>query len=139
MAYTLKIRIVNDTEDEIHVIDKASRASAARWGQMAHGYMLNMNSSGHAGVLIFENTWGEKFALATGVHNYKRWVDISTSVGDQNATQVLDKYFTSNTTEDGNKWKVWSTVNGKLSGGKQLNAFFYVDEGNDLRADFVYH
>lgn len=139
MSYKLSIRIINDTEDDIRVVEKACKGGDAKWSYMKHGYALTMSTSGNAGLLVFETTWGEKFALATGVHNYKRWIDLHTNVDGQNAEQWLEKYFTGNAPEDAAKWKQLHSAQNSLSEGKKLDAFYYVNEGNDLRGVFVYH
>lgn len=136
MSYIIKLRILNETDDELKVIAKHTYPDCT-WTHIKKGFALNMPSSGNAGGLLFTTSSGEKFDVAIGVHNYNRWVDIGLHPQDT-IVDVLQKYYTSGTEEDLNRWKVLSVIKSTTAKGRRISITFVEDEGNALEAVMVY-
>lgn len=140
MPITIKLRIINDTEDDIRVLDKHGGSADAKWTYMKHGYALTMSHSGTSGSILFESTWAERFVLVTGVHNHKRWCDVNVDVSeDASLESVHKKYYGGHGLEDKVKWKQLGHAKNATKKGKKVAITFYEDEGSDLAAVLVYY
>jgi hypothetical protein len=140
MAYRINVRIINDTDVHLDVIEKTCwKGAGTAWTKSESGRLLSMNASGTSGMLRLRSSEGEHFAVALGVHNYKRWCDVDVNLSD---SQVLTGLHPAYYNENDNKYKaLWAQATeatGTSSKGRKFSITFYVVEGNNLRANLVF-
>jgi Fungal fruit body lectin len=95
--YRIQLNVVNQTQDQFRVIDKALRDPAIdKWTNLSGmDLQLNMTGSGRSGSILLKNdTVHELFSVTVGVHNYHRWSSIVTDLPDAaNAGGINQAYY----------------------------------------------
>ena len=140
MAYTLQLRIVNDTPDTLTLIEQTcwwGRGTA--WTRSENGHTLAMDNSGSSGMLRFRVAeTGALFAVAVGVHNYKRWCDVQGDLaGEMPLTRVHPGYYEDSDPKNKALWAQASEASGSV-GGRTVTVAFYQAEGQRLLATVTY-
>lgn len=140
-SYTINLRVINDTDDELILIEKTCwhYTSSCAWTEREGSHLLSMGGSGTSGLLRFQSSAGEKFSLVLGVHNYERWCNINVDLKDDDTgTKIHPQYYAANTTESGVREKQLSEITKTTSKGKKLQISYYQKEGKKLLANFTY-
>ncbi|KAK4442878.1 lectin 2b [Podospora aff. communis PSN243] len=146
MAYRITVRVINDTNAPLDLIEKTCwKGAGTAWTESTSGYHLHMNASGSSGMLRFRSSEGEYFSVAVGVHNYKRWCDVDVNLGDSGVlTGLHPRYYDE---KDGKYKMLWAQATEcpakgepeRVSDkGRKWRVEFYVAEGNELRANVVF-
>ncbi|KAK1782294.1 putative lectin [Copromyces sp. CBS 386.78] len=142
MSYTLHLRLINDTSDPLTLVEQTSWwGKNTIWSQTPSTgvYVLSMANSGSSGMLRFQTSKGDFFAIAAGVHNYKRWCDVLVDTGDEAPlTKLHPKYYDDKDSKYQALWAQASEVEAKSKSGKTVRVKFYQPEGNVLRATIEY-
>ncbi|KHE80301.1 fungal fruit body lectin [Neurospora crassa] len=143
MSYTIHLRLINDTSDSLQLVEQTCWfGHGTRWSQVDSTgvYVLSMNNSGSSGMLRFQNSkGGDYFAVAVGVHNYKRWCDIQVDTADDAPlTKLHPKYYDEKDAKYKALWAQASEFEAKAKSGKTVRIKFYQAEGNVLRATVEY-
>ena len=149
MAYTLQIRIINDTADTLTLVEQtcwfgAGTAWAASSSEpptaTTQTQILSMGYSGSSGMLRFRSGSGALFAVAVGVHNYKRWCDVQVDLADtQPLTQLHGAYYTEGDPKNAALWaQAAEAAATEKNGGRQVKVSFYKAEGDKLCAVVTY-
>ncbi|KAJ4288751.1 hypothetical protein N0V88_007285 [Collariella sp. IMI 366227] len=147
MAYTVQLRLLNDTSDVLYLCEQScgegtswttvpSNAPAPFGGSM---YTLNLVSSGSCGMLRFKTLNGHVFAVAVGVHNYKRWCDLQVDLNDRQVCTVLQQgYYKEGDPKSGVIWQQADQVSATTKEGRKISVKFYQNEGNRLLGVLTY-
>lgn len=141
MSYSIVLRIQNDTDDTLTLIEKACwhYTPSCAWTEPEGSHLLSMGGSGTSGLLRFQTSAGEKFSLIVGVHNYARWCNIDVDLkDDQTSSKTLPLYYGSSTTESGVREKQLSDISKTTGKGKNIQISFYQKEGKKLYANCTY-
>jgi hypothetical protein len=144
MSYSIKVSVVNDTNDKLTLVEKTVwyYANGGTWADINNGYILSMAGSGTSGVLRFQSSNGEQIALVTGVHNYKRWCDIAVDIQDAGVDKSTAMFIHPTYYQPGpnatTREKQLSDVIKTTAKGKRVTVHFYVNEGNNLYATLTY-
>ncbi|KAK3952823.1 putative lectin [Pseudoneurospora amorphoporcata] len=142
MLYTLHLRLINDTSDPLTLVEQTSWwGKNTIWSQTPSTgvYVLSMANSGSSGMLRFQTSKGDFFAIAAGVHNYKRWCDVLVDTGDEEPlTKLHPKYYDDKDPKYQALWAQASEVEAESKSGKTVRVKFYQPEGNVLRATIEY-
>jgi len=141
MSYTLGVRTNNDTTDSITLVEKSVwyYGNGGTWTDREEGHILQIGSSGTSGLLRFKSTNGETFAVAVGVHNYKRWCDVLVNLKDnETLTKLHPAYYDEKDPKFQVLWKQGSEASATSSEGKKISVNFYVTDGNSLKATLTY-
>ncbi|KAK0640703.1 fruit body lectin [Cercophora newfieldiana] len=139
MAYRITVRILNDTDLDLTVIENTCwKGAGTAWTHSDSGYHLSMKGSGTSGMLRLRSSEGEHFSVAVGVHNFKRWCDVDVNLSD---SDVLTLRHPAYYDENNAKWKVlWAQATraeGTSSKGRKFVIEFKVVDGNNLRANLT--
>ncbi|KAH8725726.1 fungal fruit body lectin [Phaeosphaeriaceae sp. PMI808] len=138
MSYTITLKFINDTEDTLTIIEKTCQDGAV-WTERGHQQTLSMPNSGTSGLLRFQSSIGEKFIVATGVHNYARWCDILVDLdGSKTAMRVHPTYYTDGDPNYKALWNQATTVTKTTAKGKTVGIYFYKPDSNNLLAVCTY-
>ena len=138
MSYTITLKFLNDTEDTLTIIEKTCQGGAV-WTERGHQQTLSMSSSGTSGLLRFQSSIGEKFIVATGVHNSARWCDILVDLdGIQTAMRVHPTYYTDGDPNYKALWNQATMVTKTTGKGKTVGIYFYKADSNNLLAVCTY-
>lgn len=91
MTYTITVRVYQSNPNAFfEIVEKTvwNYANGGTWTVKDDRQVLTMGGSGTSGILRFVSG-EERFIVALGVHNYKRWVDVSTGLApNQTATNA---------------------------------------------------
>ncbi|KAK3315896.1 Cytolysin/lectin [Apodospora peruviana] len=125
MAYNINLRPLNDTSVTLSLVEKTCwQGSGTVWSTPGEG-------RGH-----FD---GAYFAVAVGVHNYKRWCDVTVNLGDdQPLTKLHGEYYNSDSPKNKALWAQASEAKAKLKSGKEVSVGFYQKEGKQLFATLTF-
>jgi hypothetical protein len=139
MAYTLQLRLVNDAADVLTLVEKTCWFGAGTaWADTESGHTLAMHGSGSSGMLRFRTNSGALFAVAVGVHNYKRWCDVQGDIADnQPLTRLHPGYYNDSDPKNKALWAQAAEASGSV-GGRRVTVSFYQPEGNRLLATVTY-
>lgn len=142
MSYTLHLRLINDTPDSLSLVEQTFWwGKSTRWSQIDSTgvYVLSMANSGSSGMLRFQTSRGDYFAVAVGVHNYKRWCDVLVDTADDSPlTKLHPKYYDDKDAKYQALWAQASEFEATAKSGKTVRVKFYQAEGNVLRATVEY-
>lgn len=142
MSYTLNIRPINNRKDDaLTLVEQSCWAGAGTdWnGYLQEGHLLSMNSSGSSGMLRFRNKAGDRFAVAVGIHNYKRWCDISPDLGDSNPlTKLHGQYYDDKHAKNKRLWAQDDKFEVTTKNGTKIRITFTKEEGKSFWADLEY-
>ncbi|KZV96854.1 fungal fruit body lectin, partial [Exidia glandulosa HHB12029] len=111
--------------------------------QVNDKHVLTMGGSGTSGILRFRSG-DQYFIVALGVHNYKRWVDVSTSLaGNDTATHIHPDYYTggnlrAGVREEQRKDFDVTPQSGPMA-GRRVEVHYTISEGNNLEANVIIH
>ncbi|KAF3165553.1 hypothetical protein TWF106_005924 [Orbilia oligospora] len=138
MSYNTTLKIINDSGDTLKIIEKTCQDGSSWYGDESTGDQhLVQASSGTSGCLRFEAGNGEKFLVATGVHNYKRWSSILVDLnGSQTAMKIHPTYYGSG--HDKPLWDQLPEITKATAKGRTVGIYYYKPDGNDLRAVVTY-
>jgi hypothetical protein len=140
MSYTIKIRLVNDTDDTLTLVEKTCWwGHSTVWTEPEGGHLLSIAASGTSGMLRFRNSDGDFFALAVGVHNNARWCDVVVDLADDAPlTQLHSAYYNDSDPKGKVKWNQASQASATNSKGKTVALDFYQADGYKLLASVTY-
>ena len=98
-----------------------------------------MAGSGTSGMLRFNTSNGEYFALVVGVHNYKRWCDITVDLkGNDTCMKLHPQYYGSASKQTGMREKQLAKHSVTTKNGKKIEIDFYQSDGRKLFANLMY-
>ncbi len=113
-------------------------ANGGTWAESYGEYVLQMGGSGTSGTLRFVGENNEKFIVALGVHNYKRWGDIVTNLTDEQTGVVINpQYYDGNAERARARERQLAEYSVKNVQGRNITINYTVAEGNDLRANII--
>ena len=142
MSYTIHCRVINDTSDSLSLVEQTCWwGKDTRWSQIDSTgvHVLHMGGSGSSGMLRFQTSRGDYFAVAVGVHNYKRWCDVLVdTANDAPLTKWHPKYYDDKDAKYQALWAQAAEFEAKAKSGKTVRIKFYQAEGNVLRATVEY-
>ncbi|KAG7285715.1 hypothetical protein NEMBOFW57_008008 [Staphylotrichum longicolle] len=152
MTYTLQLRVINDTPDVIALVEQTCWSGAGTiWSATNDAtqthfpdtqiHQLQMDGSGSSGMLRFRaSSSGTRFAVAVGVHNYKRWCDVQVDLADdQPLTRLHGAYYAEGDPKNAALWAQASEAAGtEAQSGRQVRVAFYKSEGERLLAVVTY-
>ena len=96
MSYKITVRVYQTNPNNFFRLVEQTvwkYANGGTWGESNGEYVLTMGGSGTSGTLRFVGDDGEKFIVALGVHNYKRWGDIVTNLADDQTGVVINPQY----------------------------------------------
>ena len=141
MSYVIKVTIVDNFRNRIAAVEEVGwlYGGGATWEVTDKGLNLLMKSSGTSGVILFRTTNYETFAIAVGVHNYKRWSDIKTDL-DVNTTvkDIIPDYYNNDKPEHKVREKQSATADAVTANKNSIKLNFTQAEGHDLAVDLIY-
>lgn len=139
MSYKITARIYQtNTNAYFHLVEQTvwNYANGGTWTEANGEKTLTIGGSGTSGTLRFESDTGERFIVAIGVHNYKRWVDIVTGLApDQTGVVINAEYY--NNVRSFAREKQLSTYTVTSKAGRKFTATYTVAEGNDLKLNII--
>lgn len=96
MSYTITLHL--NTTETMKLVESSvwHYANGGTWEISPSGsntYVLTMSGSGTSGMLRFQLSSGELFAIAAGVHNYAPWSGVAVDLAPGNTLQVVHKEF----------------------------------------------
>ena len=151
MPYTLQLRVINDTPDTIALVEQTCWFGAGTiWAATndttqtlfpdTQIHTLSMDNSGSSGMLRFRTSSGTRFAVAAGVHNYKRWCDVQVDLADdQPLTRLHGAYYTEGDPKNAALWaQAEQAAATEAQSGRQVKVAFYKSEGDRLLAVVTY-
>ncbi|KAL5366432.1 fungal fruit body lectin-domain-containing protein [Aspergillus floccosus] len=93
MTYKLGIKIVNNTDDALRVIERTCwhYANGATWTE---DNVLEMGGNGTSGMLRIKASPGDTFSVIVGFHNYNPWCDAQVDLQtDDTAVKLHPEYY----------------------------------------------
>ncbi|KAF8434250.1 lectin [Terfezia claveryi] len=139
MSYTISVRIYQtNTNAFFQLVEKTvwNYANGGTWTEANDEHILTIGGSGTSGTLRFSSDTGERFLVALGVHNYKRWGDIVTGLStDQTGVVLNAEYY--NSVRSFAREKQLSTYTVTSGQGRKFTVTYTVAEGNNLRANII--
>ena len=140
MSYKITVRVYHtNTNAFFQLVEKTNwnYANGGTWTECYGEHILTMGGSGTSGTLRFLSDTGERFIVALGVHNYKRWSDIVTGLApDQTGIVINSEYYNSGGRAYARE-KQLSTYSVTSSAGRRFTVTYIVTEGNDLKANII--
>lgn len=141
MSYSIALRVYQKNPDRgfFHIVEKTVWyfGNGGTWSEANDVLTLTMGTSGTSGVLRFASDKGELITVAVGVHNYKRWTDIVTSLGpEQTALKINGEYY-NNGGRDWIREKQLAEYNVTSAAGTKVEVRFTVADGNNLQANVI--
>ncbi|KAK0742640.1 lectin 1a [Schizothecium vesticola] len=139
-AYTLNVRVINDTRDPLTVIEKTAWFGAGtEWHDAEEGHVLSMNTSGSSGMLRLRNSRGDRFAVAVGIHNNKRWCDVTADLDNATPlTKLHGRYYDDKDAKNKRLWAQDEEFQVVTKGGATIKIVFYKVDGKMLWANLEY-
>jgi hypothetical protein len=142
MSYKISLRIYQTNPNAyFNIVEKTvwNYANGGTWSESNGEQVLTMGGSGTSGILRFVADTGEKFIVAVGVHNYKRWCDIVTNLGNDHTGVIINpQYYNSQDPDrEAAREKQLSAYNVKNTKGRNFAVTFTVTDGNDLKANII--
>lgn len=136
MSYTITCRFYqSNTSAWFEVIEKTvwNFANGGSWTVANDKHVLTMGGSGTSGILRFKCN-DEYFIVALGVHNYKRWCDVSTGLASSGtACHIHPDYYTEGNVRAAVREKQLSTFDVTSPQGRKITVNFDQPDGNDLK------
>ena len=141
MSYKITVRVYQTNPNNFFRLVEQTvwkYANGGTWGESNGEYVLTMGGSGTSGTLRFVGDDGEKFIVAFGVHNYKRWSDIVTNLTDDQTGVVINPQYYDGTPDRAHaRESQRSEYSVKNLQGRNFTVNYTVNEGNDLRANII--
>jgi len=140
MSYTITCRVYQkDTNAWFEIVEKTvwNYANGGAWTVVDEKQVLTMGGSGTSGILRFKCK-DEYFIVALGVHNYKRWIDVSTALpSSDTATHIHSDYYTAGNYRATVREKQLSTFDVTSPQGRNVKVNFDVADGQSLDCTIV--
>lgn len=93
MTYKLEVKIVNNTNDALTVVEKTCWYYA-NGGTWTENNVLEMGGSGTSGMLRIKASSGHTFSVIVGFHNYNPWCDAQVDLRDDDtAVKLHPEYY----------------------------------------------
>lgn len=141
MIYTITVRVYQTNPDTFFRIVEQTvwkYANGGTWSQSNGEHVLRMGDSGTSGTLRFVADNGEKFIVALGVHNYKRWGDTVTNLTDEQTGVVINPQYYDGTPDRAHaRESQLADYSVKNVQGRNITINYTVAEGNDLRTNII--
>jgi hypothetical protein len=142
MSYSITAQIYQtNTNAFFRVVEKTvwHFANGGTWSEVDGTHVLNMGGSGTSGSLRLVSDSGENFIITLGVHNYKRWGDIVTNLGNgQTGVVINPQYYEGDHPERAKarerQLTSYSVSNNK---GRKFSFNYTVADGNNLKVNIV--
>jgi hypothetical protein len=135
MSYTIACRVYQtDSDAWFEIIEKTvwNYANGGTWTELDDKQVLTMGGSGTSGILRFR-CGDEYFIVALGVHNYLRWVDVSTGLpSSDTAAHIHPDYYTEGSYRTSVREKQLSSFDVTSPQGRNIKVNFDVAEGQSL-------
>jgi Fungal fruit body lectin len=142
MSYKITARVYQTNPNAwFEIIEKTvwNYANGGTWTVVDDKQVLTMGGSGTSGILRFKSG-SEYFIVALGVHNYKRWVDVSTGLPTSDtAAHIHPDYYTAGNYRATVREKQLSSFDVTSPQGRRITVNFTVAEGHELACDIVIH
>ncbi|KAG6841063.1 hypothetical protein C0991_002274 [Blastosporella zonata] len=138
--YSITLRVFQTNPNtHFRVVEQTvwNYANGGEWSLVQGQYVLKMNGSGTSGTIRFLADNGENFIVAIGVHNYKRWSDIVTNLGNDQTGVIINPQYYSQRDREEQREKQLALYEVKNAKGRQFAIKFIKAEGNDLVADII--
>ncbi|KAJ8507908.1 hypothetical protein ONZ45_g9753 [Pleurotus djamor] len=141
MSYKITVRVYQTNPAAwFDIVEKTvwNYANGGTWTEVDGKHVLTMGGSGTSGILRFAGK-DERFTVALGVHNYKRWVDVNVGLAtDQTACLIHKDYYTDGTPRNAAIWKQLSEFKATDSAtGRSVAVKYDVAEGNNLECYII--
>ncbi|KAG2109272.1 lectin [Suillus discolor] len=142
MSYTIVVRVIDATNNNSNftLAEKTvwHYANGGRWSDTDSIQTLTMGGSGTSGGLRLKSSTGEELFVVLGIHNYKRWCDISTDLTPEDTgMKIHPEYYTDGTAQNKLLWEQLSEIQKTSAKGTKVNVK-YVQEAADGKS-FVVH
>lgn len=139
-GYAINVRVINDTHDTLTLIEKTTWFGAGtEWHHPEEGRVLTMDASGSSGMLRFRTSRGDRFAVAVGIHNYKRWCDVSADLDSATPlTKLHGRYYDDKDVKNKRLWAQDEEFKVVTKGGVAIKIVFYKVDGKTLWANLEY-
>jgi hypothetical protein len=134
MGYTITVRVTDATNSGFTIAEKNvwHYANGGSWSDNDSVHTLVMGGSGTSGMLCFKNGAGEKFLVVLGIHNYVRWCDIVTDLGNgDTGTKIQSEYY-SDTPRGGMLWEQLDQIQKKSAKGTTVDVKYIKESGNSF-------
>jgi Fungal fruit body lectin len=142
MSYTITASIYQtNTNAYFEIVEKTvwHYANGGTWTVVDGKQHLTMGGSGTSGILRFQSG-NERFIVALGVHNYKRWVDVSTALpATDTAVHIHPDYYTAGNYRATVREKQLSSFDVTSPQGRRVQVIYTVAEGNNLACNIIIH
>ena len=140
MSYTINLRIFQTNPNNFfQVVEQTvwNFANGGTWTAANGELVLTMGGSGTSGTIRFFNAdTGERFIVAIGVHNYKRWCDIVTGLNPPDTGVVMHQEWYG---EKRSFMREKQTVSHNVASAKgtKFEIKYTVVDGNNLKANLI--
>ena len=135
MSYTITCRVYQtDPNAWFEIVEQTvwNYANGGTWAELGDKEVLTMGGSGTSGLLRF-NCGDEYFIVAVGVHNYLRWVDVSTGLAPSDtATYIHPDYYADGSHRTEVREEQLSSFDVTSPSGRNIKVNFDVAEGQSL-------
>ena len=134
MSYTITCRFYQcNTDAWFEMIEKTvwNYANGGSWTEVNDKQVLTMGGSGTSGLLRFK-CGDEYFIVALGVHNYKRWCDVSTGLPSSDTACYIHPNYYNGGAGAGVREKQLSNFEATSPQGWKIKVDFNVSEGSNL-------
>ena len=140
MSYTIAVRVFQTNPDAFfHVVEQTvwNYANGGTWSEADGVRTLTMGGSGTSGTIRFESDTGERFIVALGVHNYKRWGDIVTGLATNDTGIVIHPEYYNGGKRAYMREKQLADYSVESAKGRKFEIKYTVTEGQNLKADII--
>ncbi|KAK1835658.1 fungal fruit body lectin-domain-containing protein [Podospora conica] len=139
-SYTINLNVLNFSSEELTLVEKTCWLGAGtEWERTDDGAILSMNASGTSGMLRFRTSGGDRFAVAVGVHNYKRWCDISADLDNATPlTKLHGRYYDDKDVKNKRLWAQDEKFQVTTKNGVNIKIVFFKEDGKALWARLEY-
>ncbi|KAF8962721.1 fungal fruit body lectin [Flammula alnicola] len=134
MSYKITLRIYQTNPNAyFRVVEQT--VYKGTWTEADGERKLSLNNSGVCGTIRLVADNGENFLVAIGIHDFQRWCDIVTNLGeDDTGLNINPQYCGARSGIREKKLSSYSISNVK---GRKFSINFTVAEGNDLKANVI--
>jgi len=140
MTYTITCRVYQKNTDAwFEIVEKTmwNFANGGSWTVVNDKQVLTMGGSGTSGILRFQYD-GEYFIVALGVHNNKRWCDVSTGLPPSGtACHIHPDYYTDGNYRATVREKQLSSFDVTSPQGRNIKVNFNQPDGKELECSIV--
>ena len=138
MSYRITARVYQPNTNNFFRVVEQTVFTEGTWDESNGEYVLSMSRSGSSGTLRFVGSGGERFIVALGVHNSRRWCDIVTNLTEEQTGVVIHpQYYDGTPGRTRARESQLSQYSVRNAQNRNFTVNYTVAEGNDLRANII--